>query len=467
MPRPELTEPRAVSTPPVIPALVTSLSGWGGGAGSRASLLRIRSTDSLIAAVAGSPRSRPGALARGAIARGMGRSYGDAAQLEGGAVLDMTALQAFQLDRSSGEVTAQAGVTIGRLLETLVPAGWILPAVPGTAHVTVGGAIASDVHGKNHAVAGTFGRHVLELGLLLSSGEVVTLTPERDRALFDATVGGMGLTGVILWARIALQRVGGPWLSVDSDRVGTLDAAFAALLAPGGEHRVAWLDLLGSGLARGVVTRAAHVHDGARGGQVTVPARATVPERWPSGLLNTITVRAYNEFRFRRAPLHERGRAMAFGQHTFPLDALERWPRLYGRQGLVQYQCALPRGEERLLEAVISKLRDRRVPCYLAVLKDLGEPSAAPLSFPLAGWALALDLPRAASGLGTTLDSLDELVAAAGGRVYLTKDARMRPEALAAMYPRLRDWREIRDRADPNGLWRSDLGLRTGLVGER
>jgi decaprenylphospho-beta-D-ribofuranose 2-oxidase len=447
---------------------LTTVCGWGGGAGSQARLLHVGSTDSLQATITGSSDGRPSAtLARGVIARGMGRSYGDAAQLAGGVVLETTALKGFELDRSSGEVTAQAGATIGHLLEALVPAGWILPVVPGTAHVTVGGAIASDVHGKNHAVAGTFGRHIRELGLLLSSGEIVTLKPGSDRGLFDATVGGMGLTGVILWARIALQRVVGPWLSVDSERVDTLDGALAALLAPGGEHRVAWLDLLGSGLARGIVTRAAHFEGGGLDGPVTVPARATVPERWPSGLLNSISVRAYNELRFRRAPRRESGRVMPFGRHTFPLDALERWPRLYGHRGLIQYQFVVPHGEERTLEAVIGRLAERRVPCYLAVLKDLGESGEAALSFPLSGWALALDLPRAAPGLGATLDSLDGLVATAGGRVYLTKDARMRPEALAPMYPRLHEWREIRERADPERLWRSDLALRTGLVVQR
>jgi decaprenylphospho-beta-D-ribofuranose 2-oxidase len=441
--------------------------GWGGAGGVTATLLRAESVDALRAAVADPAAVRSGAPSRGAIARGMGRSYGDAAQLSGGVVLDTTALRTFELDRSTGHVIAQAGVTVGQLLEALVPAGWILPVVPGTAHVTIGGAIASDVHGKNHGSAGAFGAHVLEFSLLLSSGEVVTVTREQDHVLFEATLGGMGLTGVILWARIALAPVSGSLLSVDSERVDTLESALAALLAAGGEHRVAWLDLLGSGLARGVVTRAAHLSGADGGVPVTVPARGTVPARWPGGLLSATSVRAYNEFRFRRAPRRESARVMPFGRHTFPLDALERWPRLYGRRGLIQYQFAVPRGQEPVLEAVIGRLRQARIPCYLAVLKDLGEAGGAPLSFPLAGWALALDLPRAASGLGAALDSIDELVAGARGRVYLTKDARMGPEVLAAMYPRLPEWRASQERSDPTGLWRSDLALRTGLVPER
>jgi decaprenylphospho-beta-D-ribofuranose 2-oxidase len=402
----------------------------------------------------------------------MGRSYGDAAQLSGGLVLDMTRLREFQLDAGQATVTAQAGVTIGDLLEALVPAGWMLPVVPGTQHVTVGGAIASDIHGKNHATAGTFANHVRALGLLTAGGDVLELEPGSDDGLFAATVGGMGLTGVILWARVGVKRVDSALVTVDADRVDQLDDALALLAGPGGPHRVAWLDLLGSSAGRGIVTRAQHIASepgpNARHGAATVSARATVPKRWPGGLLRVSTVRAFNELRFLRAPRREREKVEGVGAHMFPLDSLEAWPRLYGRHGLLQYQFAVPRGQEHILNGVIERLRHAQVPCFLAVLKDLGASSDAPLSFPLAGWTLALDLPRAAAGVEAVLDHCDELVAAAGGRVYLTKDARLRPEALQAMYPGLEEWRATRDRLDPERLWRSDLALRTGLVdGER
>jgi decaprenylphospho-beta-D-ribofuranose 2-oxidase len=413
----------------------------------------------------------------GVIARGMGRSYGDAAQLEGGLAVETTALKGFELDPDGGTVNAGAGVTIGELLERVVPAGWMVPVVPGTQHVTVGGAIASDIHGKNHGTAGTFGSHVAALALLTSSGEVVELAPGADDGLFEATLGGMGLTGAILWARIRLAPVGGPFLSVDTDRVRDLDDALAALRQPGGPYRVAWLDLLGSRPGRGIVTRAAHVSaparqvPGPRGtrpahGRATVKARAAVPARWPQGVLRPGTVRAFNQLRFWQAPASGRGRVESIGNHMFPLDGLDAWPRLYGPHGLLQYQLVVPYGSEHVLEAVIAELRHASVPCYLAVLKDFGDANGAPLSFPVAGWTLALDLPRSAPGIGAALDRCDELVAQAGGRVYLSKDARMRPEALRAMYPRLDEWRAIRDRADPEFVWRSDLALRTGLVTE-
>jgi decaprenylphospho-beta-D-ribofuranose 2-oxidase len=225
--------------------------------------------------------------------------------------------------------------------------------------------------------------------------------------------------------------------------------------------------LLGPHPGRGIVTRAEHLeHPGIerRDAAATVRARATVPARWPSGALRAATVRAFNELRFRRAPRRERGRLEGFGAHMFPLDALDAWPRLYGKHGLLQYQFVVPDGRERVLQVVVERVRRARIPCFLATLKDLGSANDSPLSFPLAGWTLALDLPRAAPGVDTLLSGFDELVAEAGGRVYLTKDARLRAEAASAMYPRLDQWRSVRNGSDPGGLWRSDLALRTGLI---
>jgi decaprenylphospho-beta-D-ribofuranose 2-oxidase len=397
----------------------------------------------------------------------MGRSYGDAAQLGGGLVLETTALNRFELDPHAAAVTAEAGVTLAELLDALVPAGFIVPVLPGTQYVSVGGAVASDIHGKSHGVDGTFGSHVGALGLLTSGGEVLELSPPDP--LFAATVGGMGLTGVILWARIGLRVVSSPLLAVDTDRVETLDQALAALAEPGGPYRVAWLDLLSGSRVRGIVTRAEHLPaehlpEWNGDGGPTVPARATVPAGWPAGALRPGTVRAFNELRFRTAPRRQRGAVESIGAHMFPLDALSAWPRLYGPQGFVQYQLVVPYGAEPVLEAAIEQLRRERVPCYLAVLKDFGPANDFPLSFPIEGWTLALDLPRAAPGLDAALDRVDRLVAEAGGRIYLTKDARTPPETLAAMYPRLEEWRATRERADPDQLWRSDLAERTGLV---
>jgi decaprenylphospho-beta-D-ribofuranose 2-oxidase len=440
------------------------LHGWGGGPAATGWVVPTEQVQSLIAGLE-LYRAHPGVWT-GALARGMGRSYGDAAQLGGGLVLETRRLRGFDVDPDTGTVTAAAGVTVGELLEALVPQGWMVPVVPGTQHVSVGGAIASDIHGKNHGVAGTFGSHVSAISLLTAAGEIVELY--TDDEVFAATLGGMGLTGVIVSARIRLAPVSSPFLAVDTDRVPDLPHALDALRASGGPHRVAWLDLLGSRGGRGIVTRAEHLPGDAVPADVSggggVPSRATVPSWWPAGLLRPATVRAFNEWRFGRAPTRERERVEPIGRHVFPLDALDAWPRLYGRHGFVQYQLVVPYGAEAALEAVIGELRRASVPCYLAVLKDFGAAGGPPLSFPIAGWTLALDLPRAAPGLADSLDRCDALVAQAGGRVYLSKDARMRPDALRAMYARLEEWRAVRDRVDPDGVWRSDLGIRTGLV---
>jgi decaprenylphospho-beta-D-ribofuranose 2-oxidase len=427
------------------------IAGWGGGPPAPVMLSSPATVDQLQDAVSSAT-----------IARGMGRSYGDAAQLRDGVVIDMTRLDAVELDADRGEVTAQAGATLGALLALLEPAGWVLPVVPGTQHVTVAGAIASDIHGKNHATAGTFGSHVSELGLLTASGEVLTLTPVDD--LFGATLGGMGLTGIIVWARVRLRRLPRASLTVDTDRVQSLDEALTILDGPGGVHRVAWLDLLSRRPVRGIVTRADPASVDSGDARTTVVARLAVPSRWRRNALTPGLVRRFNELRFHRSPRRARGQIESFGAHMFPLDALDAWPRLYGPGGFVQYQLVVPRGQEQALQELLGQLRRSRVPCYLAVLKDFGPANGAPLSFPLLGWTLALDLPRSAPGLEPLLRCFDELVAGAGGRVYLAKDGRLEADVLAAMYPRLPEWRAIRDLTDPEQRWRSDLGVRTGLV---
>ncbi len=401
----------------------------------------------------------------------MGRSYGDAAQRWGGLAVSSAGLRELTLDPVAGIARVGAGVLLTELLRAAAAQGWIVPVVPGTQFITVGGAIASDIHGKNHGSAGTFGAHVRTLGLLTADGELRDLTPADP--LFSATIGGMGLTGVIVSAQIALAPAPAPLLAVDTDRVDSLDDAFSALRADGGPHRVAWLDLLSRRGPRGVVTRARMVSSAADGGgpmpaaAATTPVRLAVPPVIPSGALTPAVIRAANAARFWRSPRHERDALIGFGPHMFPLDGLAAWPRMYGPSGFLQYQVAVPPGAERVLEAILEVLAAADAPVYLAVLKDFGPANAAPLSFPIEGWTLALDLPRRCPALPAALDRCDELVVEAGGRIYLSKDSHVRPATLSAMYPRLSEWQTIRDDADPAGLWRSDLAIRTGLVSDR
>ena len=379
-----------------------SSRGWGGGPGASVTIVRPEGVGELRVALRSAAHAER-------CPRGMGRSYGDAAQISGGLVIETTRLKRIELDAERGTVTAQAGVTIGELLREVVPAGWMVPVVPGTQHVTVGGAIASDIHGKNHGTAGTFGTHVEAISLLQADGDLVELQPGMSDRQFEATLGGMGLTGIIIDARIKLSRIRGAMLSVDTDRVRSLDDALAALAARGGPHRVAWLDLLSASPGRGVVTRAEHI-DAPGEGAAVVRSRATVPRGWPAGA--TPARRRFapsTRSSIARAPRTERGRPEPLGRHMFPLDSLDAWPRLYGPRGFLQYQLAVPTGAERVLELVIERLRRGRVPCYLAVLKDFGPANGAPLSFPLEGWTLALDIPRAAPELEPLLESFDRI----------------------------------------------------------
>ena len=456
---------------------VRSLSGWGRTARSSCRVVAPRGVADVLDTLA----SHGGDA--GVIARGAGRSYGDAAQNDGGTVLDMTGLdRVVSIDVETLLARAQAGATIAQLMARLAAHGLTLPVVPGTRHVTLAGAIASDIHGKNHHRDGGFARHVAALSLCTPAGEVMELTPDSDPDLFYATLGGMGLTGVVVEATVRAEPLPSPWVAADTDRTECLEQTLQ--LMSGEERRrysVAWLDLLAEGakMGRAIVSRADPLPaDGvtpairrrrAAGavypGTLTRGAALEVPRGFPGALLRPSSVRAFNALRWRSAPHHERDRPLALAPYFFPLDAVGAWNRLYGSAGLIQYQFVIPTGAEDALERCFQLIRTRRLPVYLAVFKRLGAAFGGPLSFPLEGWTLALDIPAAAQGLRSALEQLDELVAGAGGRVYLTKDARLGREALNAMYPQLDRFHAQRARVDPQGVLRSDLASRLGLCG--
>ncbi|MYR44760.1 FAD-binding oxidoreductase [Streptomyces sp. SID5910] len=442
------------------------VTGWGRTAPTAARLIRPRTYEEAAAAVRDCG-------ARGGIPRGLGRAYGDAAQNAGGAVLDMTGLDRIHaIDADGGTVLCDAGVSLHRLMEVLLPLGWFVPVTPGTRYVTVGGAIGADIHGKNHHVSGSFARHVLSLELLTADGGVRTV--ERGTPLFDATAGGMGLTGVILTATVRLQPVATSLMSVDTERAADLDDLMARLTATDHRYRysVAWIDLLARGAATGraVLTRGDHAPLDA------LPARArreplafrtsrlpAAPAFLPEGLLSRTSVGLFNELWYRKAPRARRGQLQRIPTFFHPLDGVPHWNRIYGRGGFVQYQFVVGHGREETLRRIVRRISAHRCPSFLAVLKRFGEADPGWLSFPVPGWTLALDVPAGLHGLGAFLDELDEEVAEAGGRVYLAKDSRLRPELLAAMYPRLDDFRALRAELDPRGVFMSDLSRRLAL----
>ncbi|MFD3478818.1 FAD-binding protein [Streptomyces sp. NPDC058695] len=445
------------------------VTGWGRTAPTAARIVRPRSYAEAAAVV----RACGASGHRGNIARGLGRAYGDAAQNAGGSVLDMTGLDRIHaIDASGGTVLCDAGVSLHRLMEVLLPLGWFVPVTPGTRYVTVGGAIGADIHGKNHHVSGSFSRHVLALELLTADGEVRIV--ERGSELFDATAGGMGLTGIILTVTLQLLPVETSFMLVDTERVVDLDGLMARLTETDHLYRysVAWIDLLarGASMGRSVLTRGDHaplaaVPARARRAPLTFrPGQLPAPPGFvPEGLLGRRTVGLFNELWYRKAPKSRVGEIQKLSSFFHPLDGVPHWNRIYGRSGFVQYQFVVGFGQEEALRRIVQRISERRCPSFLAVLKRFGDGDPGWLSFPMPGWTLALDIPANLPGLGAFLDELDEEVAAADGRVYLAKDARLRPELLSTMYPRLDEFRALRATLDPRGVFRSDLSRRLGL----
>ena len=400
------------------------------------------------------------------LSRGLGRSYGDAAQLAGGLILRNSAMTVMDDIHSDGSVWVDAGVTIDDLIRVGLPQGWFVPVTPGTRQVSVGGAIAADVHGKNHHVDGSFGRHVLSLILATPTG-TITCSPTERAELFWATVGGMGLTGVVLRAQIQLLAVTSDKVVVDTTRFANLEAVMHEMQT--GDHRyrysVAWVDCMttGAAMGRAILTRGDHA-EGSDERHSPRDAKIGIPFSAPSGLLNGVSIRAFNELWFRMAPKKRQGEEQSIGAFFHPLDGLRDWNRLYGRRGFVQYQFAVPDSASETVVNAIKLLAESRVPSFLAVLKRFGEGTPGPLSFPMPGWTLALDLPVGPAALPRVLDQLDSLVLEAGGRVYLAKDARLDPATFRAMYPRFEELLHIKHQIDPQTVITSDLARRLELI---
>ena len=405
------------------------------------------------------PGALPGLLDRSdtLIARGNGRSYGDAA-LNPDLTLSMLAMDRMEaFDEETGLLTCEAGVLLSDVLDTFLPRGWFPPVVPGTKFVTVGGMIAADVHGKNHHRAGAFGAHVESLRLATADGEVRTCSRAQHADLFRATVGGMGLTGVILSASFRLDPVETAYVMAETVAAGDLDETMAVFEASRGwPNSVAWVDCLARGakLGRSLVTRGEFMARGAlparlaRAPLLPAPAsRLTVPFDAPPVLLNRASVRLFNTLHHRCGRTRGGARPVHFEPFFFPLDRIGGWNRLYGRRGFVQYQCVLPKAASPAgLAALLERVAKAGRGSFLAVLKLFGPEGEGMMSFPMEGYTLALDFPMC-DGTLALLDDLDAITHRHGGRVYLAKDARYAPERMRQGYPRCGAFEAVRAKA--------------------
>ncbi|TAN29444.1 MAG: FAD-binding oxidoreductase [Actinomycetota bacterium] len=410
----------------------------------------------------------------GVVARGLGRSYNDAAQLSGGTFIDTTTWNQVQhFDPSSGILQVEAGASLDQIMREFADLGFFVPVTPGTRHVTIGGAIACDVHGKNHHKDGSFTDHVLSLDLATPSG-ILTLTREENPQLFNATCGGMGLTGVILGATIRLLRIESVFMKVDTHRTNNLDEVMDLMETEDDDYRysVAWVDSLarGSSLGRAVLTRGDHaLLSDLTGAQRKAPLEFkpktlfSAPDIFPPGLLNSLTIKAFNELWYQKAPKKEIGAIHHAASFFHPLDVVDNWNRIYGPRGFVQYQFVVPFGHENVIRSSLELLAKNRSGSFLTVLKRFGKANNGLISFPMEGWTLALDLPVGPANLASLFDQLDEMVISAGGRIYLAKDARVSKSHLKIMYPHLEEFEQIVTSVDPTRILQSDLSRRLGI----
>lgn len=445
--------------------LISRLSGWGRYPTQQAELER--------------PERYAGLLpdAPTVIARGQGRGYGDAALNEDGRVLLTERInRLLDFDSEQGVLRAEAGATLADILDVIVPQGWFLPVTPGTRHVSLGGCVAADVHGKNHHHDGSFGAHVISIALVLADGSCRTCSPSENADLFWATVGGMGLTGVIGEVTLKLIPVRSAYMRVQNHAAENYDQLFSMMRDASLDDRyaVAWIDSMASGgqFGRGILMSGHHASpeelDAVTKPFYIKPERQrSIPLNFPSWTLNSFTISAFNSRYYRAESGKHEPFTSGYVPYFYPLDSIGHWNRMYGKRGFVQYQCVIP--EEKACDGIaelLLDLADSGCPSFLAVLKRLGKQGNGMLSFPMAGYTLALDLPIRDDGLFALLDRLDDTVMQCGGRVYLAKDARLSARAFHAMYPRHEEWLKVKREVDPDNRFSSSLARRLGIAGE-
>lgn len=469
-----------------LPTSTVSLSGWGRTAPTTAQVLSTPDVELIaraVAAVADHNADSPSHLKRGIIARGLGRSYGDVAQNAGGIVVDMTALnQIHSIDPVTATVDVDAGVSLDTLMRAALPHGLWVAVLPGTRQVTVGGAIGCDVHGKNHHSAGSFGDHVASLQLLVADGRILTITPDGspddpDGTLFWATVGGVGLTGIILRVVLNMTRTETAYFIADGVVTHTLDETIA-VHSDGSESRYdyssAWFDAISpepklgrAALSRGSLATLDELREHApklAADPLAFNAKPLfeLPDVFPNGLANKLTFGLLGTAWYAKSGNYT-GKIQSLTGFYHPLDMFGEWNRAYGSHGFLQYQFVVPPAAVNEFKQLIRDIQASGHYSFLNVFKLFGEGNAAPLSYPMAGWNVCVDFPIT-SGLHEFLRGLDARILEFGGRLYTAKDSRTTAADFHAMYPGIDGWIATRRRIDPDGVFASDLARRLELL---
>lgn len=391
---------------------------------------------------------------------GLGRSYGDSCLNAGGTLVHARALNHFmRFDKENGSLRCEAGVSLADILAVCVPQGWFLPVTPGTKFVTVGGAVANDVHGKNHVSDGALGRHVLAFELLRSNGERLLCTPSENSDLFCATIGGLGLTGFITWVELQLIPVNNAFVNDDSFQCDNLDHCLQHFEQSRETHRyrVAWLDCLaeGNSLGRGIFSRANHCDNSALPALHQSRKKLSVPLMFPPHVLNHYSVKVFNALYFRKLHGRKKSARLSYDSFFYPLDNIHHWNRIYGPRGFLQYQCVVTKDTRDALHALLQRISSAGQASFLSVLKEFGNlPSPGLLSFPRKGYTLALDFPNLGSSTLNLLNDLDAIVREAEGAIYPAKDARMPPDLFRAGFPALDRFIEYIDPQFSSSFWR-------------
>lgn len=462
-----------------------TLHGWGRTAPTRAQVLSTEDLDTIVDAVkqvADDNADKPDHLKRGVIARGMGRSYGDPAQNAGGLVIDMQRFNKIHsIDPDTALVVVDGGVTLDQLMKAALPYGLWVPVLPGTRQVTIGGAIGPDIHGKNHHSAGSFGDHVVSMDLLVASGEILTLKPEGsqddpDGELFWATVGGMGLTGIIVQATIRMTKTETAFFIADGDLTSNFDETIE-FHADGSEtnytYSSAWFDAISpepklgrAAISRGSLATLDQLKELAPKLakdplKFSAPQLVTVPDIFPNFTMNKLTMKAVGQAWWLKSGEY-RDQVQNLTQFYQPLDLIGEWNRGYGSRGFLQYQFVVPREATSELKSIVRSIQASGHYSALNVFKLFGEGNRAPLSFPMPGWNICVDFPIK-PGLGHFLDELDKRVLDFGGRLYLAKESRTSAEKFHQMYPQMQSWLDTRNQIDPTGVFASDMSRRLEL----